>query len=125
MASPLIPSILTSVKKNLNIQESVTAFDPDIILLINSSFSELHQMGVGSDEGFSIEDDSSEWEEFTDNVEVLGMVQEYVYLSVRLVFDPPTASVLTAIEKKRDELEWRLNVAGDKLIMTEEVSNED
>lgn len=125
MASPLIPSILTSVKKSLNIQESVKAFDPDIILLVNSSFSELHQMGVGPDEGFSIEDETADWEDFTDNFEVLGMVQEYVYLSVRLVFDPPTASVLTAIEKKRDELEWRLNVAGDKRIMTEEVLDED
>ena len=112
-------SILNSVKKSLNIQDSITAFDQDLILLINSSFSELHQIGVGSDEVFSIEDATSEWEEFTDNLEILGMVSEYVYLSVRLVFDPPTASVLTAIEKKRDELEWRLNIAGDKPIVRE------
>lgn len=54
-------SILTSVKKALGIEEAYTHFDPDIILHINSVFSVLTQLGVGPDEGFSIEGKDAVW----------------------------------------------------------------
>ena len=107
-------SILTSIKKALNIPEEVTVFDTDIIMHINSTFSKLHQLGVGTSQCFSIEDSSSTWDEFIDD-SLLNMVQSYVYLEVRLLFDPPTASLLTSMEKKRDELEWRLGVAAEDI----------
>lgn len=107
-------SILTSTKKALNIPEEVTVFDTDIIMHINSAFSKLNQLGVGTSQGFSIEDSSSTWDEFIDDSR-LNMVQSYVYLEVRLLFDPPTASLLTSMEKKRDELEWRLAVVAEDI----------
>lgn len=113
--SPIIDSILTSIKKNLNIPKDVTAFDPDIIMHINTSFSKLNQMGVGPDETFMIDDDTATWEDFSTKLDI-NMVRTYVYLDVRLVFDPPTASVLTSLEKVKAELEWRLNVADDDSI---------
>lgn len=106
-------SILLSVKKSLGIPPSVETFDVDLVLLINSVFSELNQLGVGPDTPFTIEDDSSTWDEFLID-ERIGMVQAYMFLDVKLMFDPPAPSVITAMEKKRDEYEWRLNVAGDK-----------
>ena len=112
---PNIESILTSIKKNLNIAEEETAFDADIVLHINSVFAELYQLGVmADDEPFSIEGADETWSDFTSRVD-LNMVKSYMYLEVRLMFDPPTASLLAALERKRDEYEWRLNVAGDKL----------
>ena len=110
----LIPSILTSVKKNLGIPKEITAFDPDIILHINSVFAKLSQLGVGPSETFMIEDDYAEWDDFDTNAD-LNLVRSYMFLEVRMLFDPPTASVLTSMEKKIAEYEWRLNVAGDEL----------
>ena len=123
--SSLIGSILTSVKKNCNIPADVTVFDPDIIMHINSTFAQLNQMGVGPKETFMIEDDSAQWDDFSTNLDI-NMVRSYMYLEVRLLFDPPTASVLSSLEKKRDEYVWRLNVADDDLLYatTEEVEDE-
>ena len=110
-----IESILTSIKKNLGIAEEDTAFDADIVLHINSVFSELYQLGVMVENGpFSIEGADESWSDFH-TVADLNMVKSYMYLEVRLMFDPPTASLLSALERKRDEYEWRLQVAGDKL----------
>lgn len=109
-------SILLSVKKALGIPPEETGFDADILLHLNSIFAELNQLGVGPEDAFEVSDADTSWTEFTtDNS--LSMVKSYVYLEVRLMFDPPTASLLAALERKRDEYEWRLNVAGDSPIL--------
>ena len=119
----LIPSILTSVKKNLNIPEDVTVFDPDILMHINTVFAKLNQMGVGPSETFMIEDKEAEWDDFDTNKDI-NMVRSYMYIEVRLLFDPPTASMLTSFEKNRDELAWRLNVADDELLYADSEGNQ-
>lgn len=107
-------SILTSIKKLLGIEEEYTHFDTDIIMHINSVFADLTQIGVGPSEGFSISDASSTWNEYTRDIPTIANVKQYIYLKVKLVFDPPTnSSVLTSYEKTIDRLEWRLNVAVD------------
>ena len=123
-SQPLYESILTSIKKNLNIAEDVTAFDPDILLHINSSFAKLNQMGVGPEETFMIEDSSATWDDFSTNLDI-NMVRTYIYLDVRLVFDPPTASVLSSLEKKLAEYEWRLNVADDDFVEKDDQNESD
>lgn len=45
-------SILLTIKKMLGLTEEYTAFDPDIIVLINSAFMTLEQLGVGSQKHF-------------------------------------------------------------------------
>lgn len=119
-------SILTSIKKLLGISEDYTAFDTDIIMHINSVFMILNQLGVGPAEGFSIEDSSSEWSEFVSDNMQIESVKSYVYLKVRLLFDPPTSSaVIESTNRLISELEWRLNVAVDNGKSSEEVdSNE-
>lgn len=104
-------SILKSIKKLLGIDETETAFDMDILIHINSAFASLNQMGVGSSKTFTVYTDDDTWNEFTENDEDLNNVKTYVYLKVRLVFDPPTSStVLASMENQIKELEWRLNV---------------
>lgn len=104
-------SILTSTKKVLGIAESYTAFDLDILTHINATFSILNQLGVGPLEGFMIEDDSTEWEEFVVPINQLNLVKTYVYLKVGMLFDPPTTSFLIEAKTKQiEEYEWRLNV---------------
>ena len=108
-------SILTSIKKPLGYEAETTAFDDDIIMHINSVFADLAQIGVGPKEGFSISDANTTWRDYTDDDPLLANVKQYVYLKVRLVFDPPTnSSVLASYEKTIERLEWRLNVAADK-----------
>ena len=107
-------SILTSIKKLLGIAEDYEHFDSDIIIHINSVFSILTQIGVGSDIGFSISDKTATWSDFISDSTNLEMVKTYVYLKVKLLFDPPlNSSVTNSIEKTISELEWRLNVAVD------------
>ena len=106
-------SILTSVKKMLGITEEYTQFDVDIILHINSVLMILTQLGVGPKTGFTIDDKYDVWTDFVDTDQVEA-VKSYVYLKVRLIFDPPTSSaVIGAMERTLSELEWRLNIAAE------------
>lgn len=111
-------SILTSIKKMLGIAEEYTHFDSDLIMHINSVLSILTQIGVGPSNGFSIQDDSTEWSQFIPDSDIkkLGFVKSYVGLKVKLLFDPPTnSSVMEAMNKMIGELEFRLNVESDNL----------
>ena len=108
-------SILTSIKKLLGIAEDYTHFDDDIIMHINTVFLNLAQLGVGPEEGFAIEDNSAEWTDFIpDTHNLFNAVKTYVYLKVRLLFDPPLSSAVTdVINRNISEIEWRLNVAAE------------
>lgn len=107
-------SILTSVKKQLGIVAEYTHFDTDLIIHINSVFSILNQLGVGPENGFAITDSTATWSEFLNNDLRLELVKSYVYLKVRLLFDPPTSSaLLDSMNRMANEFEWRLNVAAD------------
>ena len=108
-------SILNTIKKMLDVDPSYTAFDNDILVHINSALMILTQMGVGSQSDFSITGATEEWSDFLEDKTNFDAVKTYIYLKVKLVFDPPTSSsVLQAYEKVISELEWRLNVNGDK-----------
>ena len=107
-------SILTSVKKMLGIVEEYEYFDPELIIHINSVFSTLAQLGIGPEAGFKIAGKSEEWTDFLDSTSNLEAVKSYVYLRVRLLFDPPTMSaVIDSMTRQISELEWRLNVAAE------------
>lgn len=107
-------SILTSVKKMLGITEDYEHFDADIIMHINSVFMILNQLGIGPVKGFSITDRFSTWEDFLQGGENLESVKSYMYMKVRLLFDPPMSSaVMEAMKQMISELEWRLNVQSE------------
>ena len=107
-------SILISIKKLLGITEEYDQFDPDIIMHINSVFMVLTQLGVGPSEGFSIEDDTSVWSDFIQDTNKIEAVKSYIYLKVKLAFDPPLSSaVIESMNRLINELEWRLNVAAE------------
>lgn len=119
-------SILTSIKKLLGIAEEYEHFDTDIIIHINSVFMTLKQLGVGPAKGFVISSGLETWEQFlgyssvsepyvpyseTEDQKVyLEAVKTYIYIKVKLVFDPPANSSLAeAMKRQADEIEWRLN----------------
>ena len=108
-------SILTSIKRLLGIQEDYDHFDPEIIVHINSVFMILNQLGVGPDEPFTIEDETSKWNDFLTDGKEIKLVESYMYLRVRLLFDPPSNSFLVnSMEKQIEEFEFRQIVQTEK-----------
>lgn len=124
-------SILKSIKKLLGITDEYTHFDTDIMIHINMVFSVLYQLGVGPSFPFKITGDTETWDMFMktwktgENRFDIDMVKTYIYLKVRLLFDPPSnSSVAEAFNAQAAELEWRLNVACDETwVEDEEVSD--
>ena len=103
-------SILTSIKGLLGITSTDTNFDNEISIHINSAFMSLQQLGVGPSIGFYISSDEDVWEDILGERVDLEAVKTYIYLKVRLVFDPPQNSFLVdSIKNMITELEFRIN----------------
>jgi hypothetical protein len=103
-------SILKSVKKVLGIDADYIAFDLDILIHINTAFAVLNQLGIGPEAGFMIEDDTAVWATFYGTDSRYNAIRTYVYLKVRIMFDPPqTAYLVEALNSQIKELEWRIN----------------
>ena len=107
--------ILSSIKKLLGLNNGVTVFDTDIVIHINTVFANLTQMGVGPQNnegkniGFKISTGNEVWGDFTSNDILIENVKTYVYIKVKMVFDPPTSSALIdAYNAQAKELECRL-----------------
>lgn len=120
-------SILTSIKKLLGITEDYEYFDEDIKIHINSVFATLHQLGVGpKEQAFKITGKLETWDMFMQEEKNIDSVKTYIYLKVRLLFDPPTnSSAAEAFKAQADEYEWRLNVECDDTWLDEEVTTDE
>lgn len=104
-------SILNSIKKMLGFEPDYTVFDQDITIHINTVFSVLYQIGASPPEGFYINTAEATWNDFIKDVMAAQMVKTYVYLKVRLLFDPPATSfALDSTSKQAAELEYRLHM---------------
>jgi hypothetical protein len=103
-------SILNSTKEKLGIAADYNVFDNQIIDFINAVFSTVAQLGIGPPDGFEIADDTAEWDDILVANRHLNAVKSYVFLRVRVLFDPPTTGYhVTAMDNQIKELEWRLN----------------
>lgn len=78
---------------------------------INTVFNVLYQLGIGPTDGYSITSATPVWSDFIGTDSRLNMVKTYVYLRVRMLFDPPSTSYLQdAMKSQIQELEWRMNI---------------
>ena len=74
----------------------------------------LNQLGINSDKIFKISDSNSKWNEYISESDDLESIKTYIYLKVKMIFDPPiSSSVSNAINNTIKELEWRLNSQTD------------
>lgn len=106
---PFIASILICIKRLLGLEADYTQFDPDIIVHINSAFSTLNQLGIGPTEAFSIASDVAVWGDFIEDRKDIELIKTYIYLKVRLAFDPPmTGYLVEALKSQILEYEWRM-----------------
>ena len=107
-------SILNSMKKMLGPTiEQYNIFDVDLIIIINSVFSTLFQLGVGPQNApFTISSELETWSNFLpDSAASIAMVKSYMYLRLKLLFDPPSSGfVLDSYKAQIAEFEWRANV---------------
>ena len=109
---PLADSILDGIKSMLGPSYDDDSFDTDITIHINSCFTTLRQLGIGPENGYRIKDSENVWNEFVKDEEMLDSVKTYIYLKVKVVFDPPlNAALLESFTNQIKELEWRLNVS--------------
>ena len=107
-------SILQDTKRPLMIPDGYSDFDADIMLHINAAFATLSQVGVPLPDGFVVTDDSAEWENVSSNTELMSLIKQYIYLKVRVGFDPPTSSfVLSSFEELAKELTSRISYMVD------------
>ena len=103
-------SILTSIKKLLGIEEDDTSFDLDVLIHINTAFAILNQLGVGPNDGI-FADESTLWAAVLADNKFLVPAKSYVFLKVKLLFDPPLSSAaIESMNKLIAEFEWRLTV---------------
>ena len=110
----MVESILSSIKGMLGIPEDCEDFDNDIITHINTTFMTLSQLGVGLPDGFTIKDKTTVWNDYIKSDKNLESIKTYMYLNVRLLFDPPASSVaIETIEKQIDQLTWRIYIMVD------------
>jgi hypothetical protein len=104
-------SILKCVKKKLGLDADYEAFDEDVLTSINTAFFTLNQLGLGPADGFMVEGDDEEWDDFTGGRINLNAVKSYIYLCARMEFDPPgTPHHISAIKDQKLELEHRLRM---------------
>ena len=102
-------SILFTIKKLLGLDCNYTPFDQDILVFINGAMMVLQQLGVGPVNGFTVNDHLATWSDFLPEDIMLEGVKQYIFLYVKMAFDPPASSVvMEAMEKQKSELEWRL-----------------
>ena len=102
-------SILDSTKHALGVGADYDVFDPDIMMHINSAIFTLSQVGVGPTPVFRLEGNQQTWDDYLGERTDLEAVKSYLYIRVRLLFDPPQTSFhLNALEKQADEYLWRL-----------------
>lgn len=108
-------SILITIKKMLGLDAAYDVFDPEIIVYINTAINVLEQLGVGVD-GYTVTSSENTWDEFLTDISKLEGVKTYIYIRVRMLFDPPANSTLSkTLEDTARELEWRLNVKAEHL----------
>lgn len=105
-------SILESIKKLLGIPKEYTAFDVDVIMHINTAFAILNQLGLGPEGGYGIEGYDEVWDDYIVSYN-MSMIKTFIYLKVRLAFDPPSSTALIeSMQRTLDELTWRLELEG-------------
>lgn len=114
-------SILDDTKAALGLEASYTAFDQEIKMFINSTLSNVAQLGIGPRNGVRVKDSSITWADVTDDDDRLNQLMDYVFLSVKLLHDPPSIGfVLTVMKELREEAAWRLSKAQEDIDKADE-----
>ena len=102
-------SILLDVREMCDVGRKESAFDGQLIPLINTFLFRSAQFGVGK-KGFMIKGPYETWGDFIEeNAPYYAALKNYISIRVKLIFDPPESSaLLSALKEEVRELEWCL-----------------
>lgn len=103
-------SILASIKKLLLIDETDNSFDVDVIMFINDAIGTLYDLGIDNANGFSVEDETKTWTQLAGSFPNPGMLQTFVYLKVKPLFDSSSMSrdTIESFNRAANETGWRI-----------------
>lgn len=102
-------SILREIRSRLGPSGAYEVFDTDLIVLINSAFDRLCQLGIGPLSPFRISGENETWDDFIPEENRQALIHDYVYLSVKLIFDPPQNSgALNTFKEQIQKYEYLL-----------------
>lgn len=107
-------SILHDIKQMLGQEWDDETYDLDIKNHINTVFFNLNQLGVGPVGGFMIQGPENLWPEYIGTKLNLNAVKSYIWIRVKMLFDPPaTGPLANSLEAQANKLEWTLMVEVD------------
>lgn len=108
-------SVLNTIKQMIGPSQLYDGFDTDLIVHINSVLMALAQMAI-VEEGTKITDENDVWTDIIGERQDLEAIKSYIYIKVKMLFDPPANStILQSLEKQATEYEWRMYAFSDIL----------
>nr|DAR42614.1 MAG TPA: hypothetical protein [Caudoviricetes sp.] len=108
-------TILNDVKTTLDFaSEEDTGFDSRLIMELDGIIGELSQLALLNPE-FVMSKDAN-WESLlhVNDPNLLRLTKQFIYINIRLKFDPPTGSVLTSLEKSLQSTAHRIIIQKEK-----------
>ena len=108
-------SILNDVKTTLDFAlEEDTGFDSRLVMELDGIIGELSQLTFVNN-SFVMNTDA-EWKGLLDidDQNLLRLVKQFIYINIRLKFDPPAGSVLTSLEKSLQSTAHRIIIQKEK-----------
>ncbi len=105
-------NILVSIKKLSGVASFDDVFDADLLLFLNSNLLILSQLGIEEVSSLTI-DSTTNWTDIMPDGDLLGIIKCWMYLRVRMQFDPPSGSLASSIEELIKEYEWRISSRKD------------
>lgn len=119
-------SILKTIRSMLIEDDTITDFDPQLIVFINGALSKLYQAGIGDEKQFKISGEDETWSDMLTKDKYLEVIKEYIYLEVKMVFDPPSSSiVMEALKNMANEDYWRITTEIDMVGFANSSSSND
>lgn len=111
-------SILITLRTALGLNSTDDSFDADLKIYANGAFSALHQQGFGKPD-FYLKNPEQTWDETMSSEQftspIRGMVESYVMIQSRMLFDPPPPSIVAFMTGHLEQLQWRIQVECDSL----------
>lgn len=108
-------TILNDVKTTLDFaSEEDNHFDSRLVMELDGIIGELSQLAL-LNPTFVMSNDS-EWDSLLhiNDPNLLRLTKQFVYINIRLKFDPPTGSVLTSLEKSLQSTAHRIIIQKEK-----------
>lgn len=114
-------SILEDIRAAVGLERTVSDFDTELLMHINSAIGTLNQNGVGNE--LMVIDDAAIWLDFQNPTQIAGnkyfqMIPLFVMLSTKILFDPPPPSNVQYHQNGIDKALWRLKIAYEEPITT-------